>query len=285
MALAPLLFACAREGTPDRLVAGAADTVIVNYTHEAKIPLRVLDERGHVLSDSGARYRWVGGDSLSISSDGRVKCLHSMDASVEVSLNHLRKGIVVRCRPIAKIRIAGPVQFILPDTAKELRMQILDTDDKEVSLLNGTSGMLDSTIASLDGIRVIPKAPGSTVASVRFGNRTASVGVHVYETASTLDVLRHGNKMVGVPLRMSGGETKTWSLPPGTWMITMLPESDETTGLQLRIDGANCTPLQLTRRRYGCLVKGDAWLTIFHPSPNPTAPTLSGELLVRHVNS
>ena len=104
-------------------------------------------------------------------------------------------------------------------------MVALGVDGKEIDLLSGTSAILDSTIATLNGIRVVPKSPGSTVASVRFGNQTASVGVHVYETATTLEALNQGKKLIGIPLSMAGGEVQSWQLPPGTWMVTMLPEA------------------------------------------------------------
>lgn len=283
-----VLCACgtsASNGPPARLVAGSADTVIVNESREVRIPLRVLDADGQTLPDSAVRYRWIGGERLSVSDEGKVTCAHSADASVEASLGSLSTTMIVRCRPVNKIYISGPIQFLLPDTAQEMRMQVLDLDGKEISLLKGNTDILDSAVATLDGIRVIPKSPGATIVGVKFGNRTAAVGVHVYERVSTLDALRHGKQFVGIPIRMSGGEKQSWSLPPGTWMVTMLPEADETTGLRLRIDGANCSTLQLTRRRYGCLVKTDATVTVFHPSTSKVAPELSGELLVRHVNS
>lgn len=282
----PFVFACGTDnGPPARLVAGTADTVVLNYTREVQVPLRVLDANGHTLSDSAVRYRSVGGEKIPVSAEGKVTCADSKDASVEASLGNLRRTIVIRCRPVKKIRIAGPVQFLLPDTAQEFRMLVLGIDGKEINVLSGTSAILDSTVATLDGIRVVPKSPGSTIASVRFGNQTASVGVHVYETVRTLEALKQGKQLVGIPLRMSGGEVQSWGLPPGTWMVAMLPESDEATGLQMRIEGANCSVLQLTRRRYGCLVRSEARVIVSHPSKANTAPELKGQLLVRRVNS
>lgn len=273
------------SGPPARLVGGTSDTVIINHRREVRIPVRVLDADGHTLPDSAVRYRWIGGDRFSISADGKVTCGHSADASVEASLGSVRTIMLVHCRPVKKIYIAGPVQFLLPDTAQELRMLVLDLDGKEIHLLKGTSDIGDTTVATLSGIRVIPKSPGATVGGVRFGNQSAGVGVHVYQRVSTLDALRHGMQFVGIPLRMPGGEVRSWHLPPGTWMLTMLPESDEATGLQMRIEGANCSVLQLTRRRYACLVKTDATVIVHHPSASGSAPELSGQLLVRQISN
>lgn len=268
-----------------RLVGGTADTVIINHRRQVRIPVRVLDAAGHALPDSNVRYRWIAGENLALTADGMVTCAHSTDASIEASLGSVTATMLVRCRPVKTIVIAGPIQFVLPDTAQEMRMSVLDLDGNEVNLLKGTSDIGDTTVATIEGTRLIPRSAGTTVAGVRFGNQSAGVGVHVYERASTLDGLGLGKELVGIPLRMTGAEMHSWRLPAGTWMLTMLPESDEASGLRLRIEGANCSPLQLTRRRYACLVKTHATVIIYHPSTAGYAPELSGQLLVRRVDS
>ncbi len=281
----PLVLACdADEASPARLVVGIADTVVLNHTREVQIPLRVLSAEGELLSDSAVRYQVIGGASLSVTPRGMVTCADSRDATLEARLGGLRNTFVVRCRPVTKLHIAGPVQFLFPDTAQDLHVLAEGVDGGDVTLLRGTSSILDSSIADIDGIRVIPKSPGSTIGTVQFGNQSASVGVHVYETATTLDGLARGKELIGIPLRMSAGETKSFRLAAGTWMVTMLPEADETTGLQLRFDGANCSELRLTRRRYGCLVRSEGRLTVSHPSTLSSAGELEGQLLVRVVN-
>lgn len=272
-------------GPPVRLVGGTADTVIINHRRQVRIPVRVLDAAGHALPDSNVRFRWVAGENIALTADGMVMCSHSTDASVEASLGSLTTTMLVRCRPVKTIVIAGPIQFMLPDTAQQMRMSVLDLAGNEVTFLNGTSDIGDTTVATIDGIRLIPKSAGTTVAGVRFGNQSAGVGVHVYERASTLDGLRLGKELVGIPLRMAHSEVQSWHLPAGTWMLTMLPESDEASGLRLRIEGANCSPSQLTKRRYVCLVTTGATVIIYHPSNSGYAPELSGQLLVRRVNS
>lgn len=279
-------FACApSNGPPARLIGGTADTVIINNSREVRIPVRVLDSAGHALPDSGVRYRWKGGEKVTVSGNGKVTCAHSLDASVDASLGSVSTTMLVRCRPVGKVYIAGPIQFLLPDTAQEMGIRVVDLDGNEVNLLKGTSDIMDTTVATIDGMKVIPKSPGATVAGVRFGNQSAGVGVHVYEKVNTLDALWEGKQFVGIPLQMSGGEMLSWHLPPGTWMLTMLPEDDAEKGLQLRIEGANCIPLQLTRRRYACLVKTESKVIVHHPSTSQSAARKTGKLLVRHINS
>jgi hypothetical protein len=284
LAFLALAAACTESnGPPVRLVGGAADTVIINNRAEIRIPLRVLDAHGHSLPDSGVRYRLIVGHQIALSPTGKIKCLHSADATVQASLGSLAATMLVRCRPVKRVHIDGPIQFLLPDTAQEMPLRVVDLDGNPVSLLSGTTDIIDTTVATIDGIRVIPKAPGATVAGVRFGNVSAGVGVHVYEKVTGLDALQQGKKFVGVSLRLAGGEMKRWNLPAGSWMLTMLPESDEVNGVRLRIEGANCSPLQLTRRRYGCFVKSAGTVIVFNPSTSLTAPEVTGVLLVRPI--
>jgi hypothetical protein len=284
LAVLAVAAACSdSNGPPVRLVGGSADTVIINNRLEIRIPTRVLDRRGHTLPDSGVRYRLIAGDQVVVSSSGMVTCLHSADATVQAYLGSVATTMLVRCRPVKKVHIDGPIQFLLPDTAQEMRLRVLDLDGNEVSLLSGKTNIIDTTVAAIEGIRVIPKAPGVTVAGVRFGNESAGVGVHVYEKVNSLDALQHGKKFVGVSLRLAGAEMKSWKLPPGSWMLTMLPESDEVNGIRLRIEGANCSPLQLTRRRLGCFVKTAGKVIVYNPSTLVTAPELTGVLLVRPI--
>src|SRR5687768_9093945 len=129
----------APNGPPARLIGGSADTVIINHRREVRIPVRVIDAYGHVLPGSGVRYRQTSGEETPLSIDGMVTCAHSADVSVEASLGRLSTIMLVRCRPVKKIHISGPIQFLLPDTAQEMQLRVLDLDGNEITLLKGTS--------------------------------------------------------------------------------------------------------------------------------------------------
>ncbi|MEJ7761064.1 MAG: hypothetical protein WKF55_15895 [Gemmatimonadaceae bacterium] len=194
---------------PARIVAGSSDTIIINNRAGIRIPIRVLDVSGKTLPDSDARFRLVNGREVRVSTNGIVTCTRSVDANVEVTIGALHKSTVIRCRPVKKVYIAGPIQFLLPDTAQEMRMNVLDLDGSSVSLLSGTPWIRDTTIATIDGIRVIPKSPGVTLAKVRFGNESGWVGVHVYERATSLDGLARGKESLGIPVRLKGNERQS----------------------------------------------------------------------------
>ena len=265
-----------------RLVGGTSDTVIINHLRPVQIPVRVFDRDGKALPDSGVRFYWVRGDSVSVSERGAVTCIRSTDAIVRGVIGSISNDLLVRCRPVDKLYVNGPIQFLLPDTAQEMQLVARGLDGQVIDLLNGRSEIVDTAVATIDGIRVVPRSPGSTVGTVRFGNRSAGFGVHVYERVSSLNALEKGKQFVGIPLRLSGAETRTWRLPAGSWMLTMLPESDESAGLRLRVEGGSCSLLRLTKRRYGCYVKTDAKVIVFNPAIHDSVER-TGQLLVRPV--
>jgi hypothetical protein len=272
-----------QPGTPARLVAGNSDTVVVNNQRPVQIPVRVLDARGHILPDTGVRFEWTSGTSIPISVNGTVTCTQSGDASVRVSLGTLTTNMLLRCRPVRSLHISGPVQLRLGDAPQELQIEALGLDGRPVDLLAGTADIIDSSVAAFDGLRVRPRSPGAALAGVTVGEQSAGVGVHVFEKVTSLDNLRPEQTYIALSVRMQSAELRRWHLPAGVWMMTMLPYEDENRGLRLRIEGANCTPATLTKRRYVCLVKSDASVIVYHPSRESSAAELSGELLVRRI--
>jgi len=73
--LAVVLFAVAAcKVPPARLVAGSADTVVVNNVRPVRLPMQVLDASGHALPDTGVRYTWTSGLPVAVSTRGVATC-------------------------------------------------------------------------------------------------------------------------------------------------------------------------------------------------------------------
>lgn len=276
------------KGPPARLVAGTADTMVVNSTRRVSVPVRVLDAKGRVLDSTGAgaRFRWLSGLALPVSDSGAVTCTQRGDALVRVTRGDLTTNLLVRCRPVASLRLAGPVSLVLGDSAQDLPILALGADGMPVDLLAGEANIVDSSVATLERrgtLRILPRATGATLVEVLVGGRSARAGVHVYERVSTLDGLRPEQRLVSVPLRLTSGEMHRWPLRAGGWMVAMLPGPDGRPGPSFRIDGAECRPA-LTERRYVCTVGPDASLIVYHPWRASPHPELIGELLLRRMS-
>ena len=95
-----LLAVAGCKGPPARLVAGLADTVVVNNTTPVQLPMHLFDAAGHDLPDSGIHFEWTSGERVSVSSRGVVHCTVAGDASIRASLGALVTHAVVRCRPV-----------------------------------------------------------------------------------------------------------------------------------------------------------------------------------------
>ncbi len=88
-----VLFALAGcNGRPARLVAGIADTVVVNNWRPMQLPMHVFDAAGHVLPDTGVRFQWISGARVPVSSRGVVTCTHAGDTTLNASLGLAHPG-------------------------------------------------------------------------------------------------------------------------------------------------------------------------------------------------
>lgn len=281
----PLLAGACHE-PPAKLRVGMADTLVVNGYRAVSIPIRVLDARGRLLDSAGAAYRWVGGDSLSVSATGRAQCTAAGDATVAVSYGALRTEAVVRCRPVDRLRLAGPLNLILGDPAQPLPIEALDAAGQPVAPIAGRAAITDTSVAVVDtraGLQIRPRAVGATLLEVQVGDRTARAGVHVYERLATLDRLRPSHRLVAVPLRVATGGLWRWPLPAGGWMVAMLPGPAGRPGPSFRIEGADCRPA-LTERRYVCTAGPAATLLVYAAPQRVATAVVSGELLLRRLS-
>lgn len=273
----------ARSGSAARLVVGSSDTVILNSVRPAQLPIRVVDRGGRSLSDSGARYQLLDVDPRIVVDGRAVTCLGATDAPVRVSLDHLRVDVLVRCRPVHHLLFEGPGQLHAGDTAQRLPVRAFDADLRPVHLLRGSATIANDGVAALDGLTLLPRSEGATVVTVLIGDRKASTGVHVYARAETLDGLAADRRLVAVPITLASGEVRRWVLPPGGWMLAMLP-ADDSLGLHFRVDGATCTDGRaFSPRRLICHSRDAASVTVYHQSD--ARPALSGELLVKAMSA
>lgn len=278
--LSAFVSACApTPGAPARLLVGANDTLVVSNRKPVHIPIRALDATGRETPMSGVRFQWISGDSLTLTATGNITCSRNADGTVRASLNALSIDLLLRCRPVQRLQLSGPMQLVVGDSSQRIPVVAIGLDDKPVDMFAGSvKTRVDSVIDIEPGLRLRARVAGGSLTTVYVGDVHASVGVHTYNRVNTLDGLRAEHQpAVILPLRLEGGEVRRWKLPPGGWMLAMLPYEDEHGGLRLRIEGARCMPMRLTPRRVGCEATGNAYLIISHPSPKPAA-AISGEI-------
>jgi hypothetical protein len=265
-----------------RITAGVADTVVVNNMRPVRLTAQVLDAAGHTLPDSGVRYTWVSGEAMPISAFGIVVCSRRSDAIIQATLPPVRTLLVVRCRPVAAVRFPGALEITLGDTAKPIPFTAYGPDNRPVDQVAARVWVRDSNVIALDGMRVWGRTSGTSLISIKIGDHGATSGVRVYARATSLDVLRTERKLIAVSVSLARGEMRRWSLPPGGWILSMLPPQDEGAGLKLRVEGAQCEVLTgFGPRRYGCASNQTASVVIYAPWKANANEILTGVLAVK----
>lgn len=268
------------KGPPARLIAGVSDTVIVNSTRPIQLPVQVLDAAGHVLPETGIRYKWISGAPVLVSATGAATCTQPGDAWVRASLGPLSTDLLLRCRPVREVRSLLMMNLVVGDPPHELPFAAVGVDGHPVTLLTGQATVWDTTIATLEDLRVRARAPGVTGLDMRIGDRLAHASVHAYERRDTPEGIRPGQH-VAVSVRLAGGEMRRWRLPAGPelYFLAMLPNGEEDRMPRMAIVGANCDP-GLGPHSYFCVAQHDAVVFLYHPQHADSAQELSGTLAV-----
>lgn len=276
--LATVVVAAACKGPPARLVAGIADTVIVNDQRAVQLPMRVLDAAGHPLASDSVRYRWVAGIPVSVSATGVATCTQSGEATVRAVLGSLTTHMTVQCRPVREMRGSGMLNLVVGDSAQDLPFEAVGLDDRPVTLLTARISIDDSTIATLQGSRIRARAPGSTSVTIRVGSQRAYWSLHSYERVRSPEGILSGQHLA-VPVRLEDGEARRWRIPAGPYFLTMLPAGAARQMPRLTIIGANCEPA-FDEHSFFCIAQHEASAIVDRPRQTDPTRRLTGTLAV-----
>jgi len=278
------LAAC--QGPPSRLVVGFGDTVVVHNTRPVQLSLQVFDAAGHALPDTGVRFEWTSGATVPISPKGVVTCTHMGDATLRASLGPVVKSVVVRCRPVHDVLGGGPVNLVMGDLPYDLWFEAVDSAGRRVRPLTAVLTVDDTTVVTREGWRIRAAAPGETGVDVWVGDSSAHWFVRVFEPAATFDSIRVGQHLA-VPVRLAGGEQRTWQIPPSRkeFSVQILSGGDTLRAPRLAVLGANCmsrTPLDMPPVPWGytCLAWHGAAVIAYHPRNVDPAREWAGTVAV-----
>lgn len=284
----------AEAGHPVRLAFGRSDTLVVNHTSQTLLPVTAVDANDQKVANAGIRFEHVSGSSIGLTSDGKVDCSSSADATIRATLNNTSHTFVVRCRPVIRLQIPGPIQFVIGDSALSAPIAIplgaYDEQMRAVALIAGTLSVRDSSIATVTDSLIRPRKRGVTPLSARVGNQSATVGVHIYQRLDSRDPLDtllridSNHRQLALPLTLQPGDVIRHKLPPGDWMITTLMYSARDSSVfQLRFEEMNCTGNVLNdRNRFACHPRNEgAAIVVSRARGTGSAPLVSGYLLLR----
>lgn len=249
-----------RNGPPARLAFGTAagaagDGLVINELRPVRLPMRVLDESGHMLTPARlrypVRYRRVSGAPVPVSAGGLVTCTQRGDALVRASLGALAADVLVHCEPVREARAAIWNDFVLGDRARALPLDFVGLDGRPVTRLRARVRVEDSTVAAVErtaeGLVIRPRASGRTHVWVTVGNREAGGEVQVFAPVPAPDAMRRDRPLVATRVRLTAGAAVRWRLPLGLFSLAFLPDGREggapSAVPRLAVDGAvMCMP-------------------------------------------
>lgn len=234
-----------RDGPPTRLFvdgADAANVYLVNSTQPILLPTRVVDDRGHRLPTDSVRYEWVAGVPATVTRTGVLTCTHFGDVIVRGTLGALASDVNVHCRPVNALRASMSIDFVAGDPPRDIPFVALSPDGHAVAELRGSVTIADTTVATLAGMIVRPRAVGETFANLRVGEREMRMQVIVHEPVASFVGLRPDQPNVAIPVSLNRGDTLTFALPAGTFMFKFLPRIEGQAPPTITLSGpVSCT--------------------------------------------
>jgi len=288
LALASCERASARTaGAPARLVAGSADTIVVNSLHPTMLPVQVLDDAGRTLPPQQLSFTRVAGDSLALSPSGRVTCRRRGDAEVRVALGALSKRFALRCRPIKGFRFlyGDGRPLVVGGTPRELQFIAVGLDGTPERMLAATLSIADSTVARLRGLTVYPRSAGRTMVELDLAECAWAMGITVHERVASPAALRSENDLFLVsPLRLVDGERRGWRLPRGEYRVGLLTQAGADTQLRLGTTAMNCAPWITGGQDYDCIALAGASVDVRNPRRAGAGGELYGELFAQRLD-
>jgi hypothetical protein len=280
----PALAACT-GGTPARIVAGDADTVVVNNRRPIAIPVRLLAADGRELRASGLRWRWVSGDRLPLTPDGQVTCARSGDAEVRVSRGRLATRVVLRCRPVEGFLFPQKVEMVVGGPPAWLPVVPVGVDSRPEPLFEARVGVHDSSVAVLRDSRLVARGRGRTSVVVQVGDCRLSLVVDAVERVDSAAALLPFQEFVA-PLRLVGGEVRAWRVAPGRYELRL--DGDDRAGAAgvapvLAGSETRCAPYPGGGQHYSCIARHGASVVVRHAGPVGDAPASPAILVVRRL--
>ena len=256
-------FAACADADAVRLVAGRADTVIVNGREFVPLNLRLVDAAGGMREATGAQFRLVRGDEVELSNDGHVKCSRPGDAEVTVTHGKRSTSVTVLCRPIVSFRMPRVQRLRIGDPPAPIDVGALGVDGESIEMVAGTMWVGDSRVATLVDEQVVAKARGSTTIEVDAGDCAVSVPVEVVESSPvSYDLLPH--QYYAESLSMSAGELRNWRVPPGRYEISLFDAGRAPNPLRLASYQMDCAALSRTEQQYSCVARDGASVIVRH---------------------
>jgi hypothetical protein len=207
-ALGMLAAACDQRETPSEIRLEMPS--LITSRDIVAVSARALNARGIAkpVADGGD-YAVEPKDLASVSKAGLLKCEHSGDGKLTVSINTVSRSVPIRCRIVARVEAPNAGRVELTAGAFKPQVRVLDQagvelSDVDVSFFSKNSGV----VFPQDG-QLVPKQVGTATLVARAGESSAEFKV---------DVVR---KVAVEALPLNQNTKLYFSLEPGKYELTI----------------------------------------------------------------
>ena len=257
----------ASGGRVDRILVGDSDTVVVYNREPIQLPVRTVGKPGRAVDTLRPHFILLSGDSIPLSETGIIVCLRPGLSTLGVTLGTTFARVVVRCRPVRSVQMAGPLNLVVGDSLQPpLQVRVLGLDGQPMGGIAGKVTVSNPRVVKVEDGRVIPLSAGHSWLWFAVGDESAEIIVHSYEPVAALNHLRPGEDHVAVSAGLRTGESRQWSLPPGHLVIAIRTDRDVAEGLGVHVEGANCETMTLVKGGFACLSRVSASISVSRPA-------------------
>src|SRR5260221_1846451 len=150
-------------GRVDRILVGDGDTVVVYNREPIQLPVRTVGRPGRAVDTLRPHFILLSGDSIPLSETGIILCLKPGLTILGVTLGTTVARVVVRCRPVRSVQMAGPLNLgggdSLPPT---FPVRVLGLDGQPTSGGAREVTVYNAPIATVEDTRAIPPSAGAS---------------------------------------------------------------------------------------------------------------------------
>ncbi len=269
--LLALVAGCA-DNTPARIEVNAPPVIVKQGT--ISIEAAVLNRDGRRIEGEAVTFSGSPEDVIDVGRDGSLRCRGTGDATVHVAGGGLGADVPVKCRIPTEIVLPEQRQFLLGGGSVALQARALGGKGRPMNDVPVILTSSDPSVVKIDGMNAVPVAVGNAVLKGTAGGVYAVSAVEVVE------------KVVGGPLRLADGESRTFRLGGGSYRveIEVTPSHKVEQGVTASWDGANCERQGESRsHRFSCDVREGATLTVANPKSYGLGVPVAGTITVYRV--
>jgi hypothetical protein len=273
LAIACLVALAGCEREPARIDhAALPDPILDRSMHP--LQAMVVNSKGERLKGKNVKYALEPATVAEVSTDGRVLCRTSGDATLTLTGGGLTTGIPVRCRIPSMIRMPDAMRLVAGAAATPIKAEVVGEGGAPLADLAAPIVSSDPAIAEVASGSVRPVAFGRTLLRAVLGD---IVGVTPVEVVT---------RIASGPIALKDGAVHRVPVEPGTYELTVEVKAGVRVaqGVTVAWEGSACPARpEAESHRDTCTLRSRGTLVIANPATMGVGVPVGGTLTLDRV--